>query len=318
MQILYNSVFLQHDTGLHPENRKRLETCGDLQESTIENGEQYLPLFHTQNYVDRVKEASREGLHLDVDTVASAGSYEAAIYAVGATVMASRTGDFALVRPPGHHAYPSRSSGFCLFNNIAIAAQKLVLEGKSVLILDIDGHLGDGTFHFFYPSDQVLYCSLHQSPAFPGGGAAGEIGTGQGKGFTINIPLPPGSGDDIYMRALQKVLPIAEQFDPDVVAVSAGFDAHQYDLLLDLRLSATTYYHLGRFLRSSFENIFATLEGGYNIQVFPKCLFNFIDGINGEEMRFEEQRTDSRILAIEEFELRMSELNSALSPFWTL
>ncbi|RKY72348.1 MAG: histone deacetylase family protein, partial [Candidatus Latescibacterota bacterium] len=126
---------------MHPENRKRLEECGDLPETAIENGEKYLTLFHTPEYIDRVKKACKEGIHLDVDTVTSERSYEAAIYAVGATVMASRTNDFALVRPPGHHAYPSKSSGFCIFNNIAIATQKLVSEGKKVLIFDFDAHL---------------------------------------------------------------------------------------------------------------------------------------------------------------------------------
>jgi acetoin utilization deacetylase AcuC-like enzyme len=199
MEILYNSIFLEHDTGMHPENRKRLEACGDLPETTIENGEKYLTLVHTQDYIDRVKEACKEGLHLDADTVTSRRSYEAAVYAVGATVMASRTNDFALVRPPGHHAYPSRSSGFCIFNNIAIATQKLVSEGKKVLILDFDAHLGDGTVHFFYNSNQVLYCSLHQVPAFPGGGTADEIGEGEGKGYTVNVPLPPEAvGEHIF------------------------------------------------------------------------------------------------------------------------
>ena len=318
MKILYNSIFLEHDTGMHPENRKRLEECGDLPETAIENGEKYLTLFHTPEYIDRVKKACKEGIHLDVDTMTSERSYEAAIYAVGATVMASRTNDFALVRPPGHHAYPSKSSGFCIFNNIAIATQKLVSEGKKVLIFDFDAHLGDGTVKFFYDSDQVLYWSLHQFPAFPGGGYADEIGEGKGKGYTINVPLPPGSGDEIYINAVDRFMPLAEQFDPDVVAVSAGFDAHQYDLLLDLRISLNTYYRLGKLLGSKFENVFATLEGGYNVQFFPRCLFNFIDGINGEEMRFKEQTTDSRIIAIDEFELRMYELEKALSPYWNL
>ncbi|MCK5282423.1 MAG: histone deacetylase [Nanoarchaeota archaeon] len=303
---------------MHPENKKRLESCGSLGETKIENGEKYLELVHTKEYIAQVKEACKKGGHLDRDTTVSEKSYEAATYAVGATVMASQQDGFALVRPPGHHAYPSKSSGFCIFNNIAIAAQKLVNEGKKVMIFDFDAHLGDGTEKFFYNSDKVLYWSLHQFPAFPGGGNVNEIGEGKGKGYTINVPLPPGSGDEIYMNAVQRFMPIAEQFKPDIVAVSAGFDAHQHDLLLDLRLSMNTYYKLGKLLSGKFRNVFAALEGGYNIETFPKCLFNFIDGINKKEMRFKERTTDSRIIAIDEFEARAYMLEKNLSEFWKL
>ncbi|MBK8969047.1 MAG: hypothetical protein IPM36_20710 [Lewinellaceae bacterium] len=135
--------------------------------------------------------------------------------AVGATVLAMERGDFALVRPPGHHAYRAEAHGFCLFNNIAIAAQKAVDAGKRVLILDFDGHLGDGTMDIFYRSDQVLYWSLHQYPAYPGNGSPIEIGAGAGLGFTINCPLPAGSGDDIFRHAVEYMLPAAgEQFQP--------------------------------------------------------------------------------------------------------
>lgn len=318
MKIIYNRIFLEHDTGMHPENKKRLEACGDLPETEIENGEKYLELFHTKEYIQRVKDACSREEHLDADTPTSKRTYDVAVHAVGATVMASKTSDFALVRPPGHHAHPDHSSGFCIFNNIGIATQRLVNEGKRVLIFDFDAHLGDGTGRFFYNTDKVLYWSLHQFPAFPGGGNVNEIGIDGGVGHTINVPLPAGSGDDIFMDAVNMFLPAAEQFKPDVVAVSAGFDAHQHDLLLELRLSTNTYYKLGRMLREKFKNVFATLEGGYNVEVFPKCLFNFIAGINGEEMRFTEQATDSRMVAIQEFEDRAYRLRKNLSKFWKL
>jgi len=301
---------------MHPENKKRLEACGDLPEEEIENGERYLELFHTREYIQRVKDACAQEEHLDPDTVTSKRTYEVAVHAVGATVMASRSNDFALVRPPGHHAHPDHSSGFCIFNNIGIATQRLVNEGKRVLIFDFDAHMGDGTGRFFYNTDKVLYWSLHQFPAFPGRGNVNEIGMDGGVGHTINVPLPPGSGDDIFMDAVNMFLPAAEQFNPDVVAVSAGFDAHQYDLLLELRLSMNTYYKLGRMLRDKFKDVFATLEGGYNVEVFPKCLFNFIDGVNGKEMRFQEQATDSRMVAHQEFEDRAYRLRKNLSKFW--
>lgn len=318
MELIYNKIFLEHDTGMHPENRKRLESLGDIKETKIDNAEKFLGLVHSKEYIEKVKSACKKGGHLDQDTVVSEKSYDVAVHAVGATMTASKTNGFALVRPPGHHAHSDKSRGFCVFNNIAIAAKKLADEGKKVLIFDFDGHLGDGTVKFFYESDKVLYWSLHQFPAFPGGGNVYEIGEGRGRGYTINVPLPPGSGDDIFMQAIERTLPVAEQFNPDVVAVSAGFDAHQYDLLLDLRLSATAFYKTGKMLKEKFKNVFATLEGGYNIEMLPKCLYNFLNGINGKDIYFKERSTDSRIIAIDEFDARMFMLEKNLKEFWKI
>ncbi|OPX27022.1 MAG: acetylpolyamine amidohydrolase [Candidatus Cloacimonas sp. 4484_140] len=301
---------------MHPENKKRLTSLGDLPVTEIENGEKYLTLVHTPEYIHRVEKSCMIGGHIDNDTIVSPGSYKAATYAVGATIMASETGDFALTRPPGHHAHVDKSSGFCLFNNIAIATQYHANKGKRVLIFDFDGHLGDGTVKFFNSSDRVLYWSLHQYPAFPGGGDANEIGAGKGEGFTINVPLPPGSGDEIFMDAVETFLPIAREFNPDIVAVSAGFDSHQYDLLLGLRLTLSTYYKIGKLLSENFDNVFATLEGGYNIEMFPKCLYNFLDGINNNKMQFHERETDSMIQTHYEYEGRKALALQALSKHW--
>jgi acetoin utilization deacetylase AcuC-like enzyme len=237
-----------------------------------------------------------------MDTAVSEKSFEAAIHAVTATIMASKTNDFALVRPPGHHSHPSSSGGFCIFNNIALAAKKLVDEGKKVFILDFDGHLGDGTEKFFYNSNKVLYWSLHQSPAFPGGGAIDEIGGGEGKSYTINVPMPPGSGDDILLKSINRFIPLAKKFKPDVVGVSAGFDGHHADPLLSLNFSMNAYYEIGKTLRQNFKNIFATLEGGYNTNFLPKCIHNFIAGINGEDIKFKEESTksDAEIIKVHE------------------
>lgn len=319
MDIIYNKIFLEHGTGNHPESIHRLTSFGDIKETDIPSGENYLELVHSRKYIDSVKDACKVGGYIDADTVVSTGSYKAAVYAVGAAVMASETNGFALVRPPGHHAFPAKSSGFCLFNNIAIASKRLVDMGKRVFILDFDGHLGDGTERYFYNSDKVLYWSLHQSHAFPGDGDVVEIGEGAGKGYTINIPLFAGTGDDIYMRAVTDFMTIAEQFKPDVVAVSAGFDGHQGDFLLDLRVSLGAYHKIGRILGERFDNVFAVLEGGYNTDFLSGGVYNFIAGINGQGLKFREKETESKISIIEQYDHYTAQhLKRLLSPYWSL
>lgn len=190
MKILYHPAVLGHETGDHPESMARMSHFTDLEElHEVPDGEPYMSLVHPQSYIDLIKHHAETGKPLDGDTQASVLSFRAAAAAVGITMMAMEQGDFALIRPPGHHAFADEAHGFCLFNNIAIAAQKAVNEGKKVLILDFDGHLGDGTMDIFYESDQVLFWSLHQYPAYPGNGYANEIGEGKGKYYTMNVPL---------------------------------------------------------------------------------------------------------------------------------
>jgi acetoin utilization deacetylase AcuC-like enzyme len=318
MEIIYNDVFKKHDTGMHPENKKRLEAFGELPQTEISFDESALSIIHHADYIELVKESSLKGISLDGDTHTSPGSYEAAVKAVNATILASNTQGFAMVRPPGHHAYADRASGFCLFNNVAIAAQYHANQGKKVLIFDFDGHLGDGTSHIFYDSDKVMYWSIHQFPAFPGHGQVKEVGSGKGEGFTVNVPLPPRSGDDIYMDALKYSLPIAKEFDPDIVAVSAGFDSHQYDLLLDLRLTADVFHNTGKILSANFKNVFATLEGGYNVEELPKCVTNFLNGINNKKKIYSERHTDSDIKVWNDYELRIDHLLSTMKKYWNI
>lgn len=316
MKILYDPVFLEHETGTHPENKKRLLAFENLPITNIPSAETYLPLYHTKEYIERVRRACTKNEYLDPDTIASPGTYNAAVHAVGAAVVASDSHDFALVRPPGHHAHPDHSSGFCVFNNIAIAVQNLVNEGKRVMIFDVDGHLGDGTEQFFYKTNKVLYWSIHEENVFPGGGSVEEIGEGEGKGYTINIPLPPGSGDDAFLAGYDAVLPIAKQFAPDVLAVSAGFDGFHADPLLHLRYSLGLYFEIGKRLNGAFPSIFAVLEGGYNTEFLPKMVENFIAGVNGAPQPHAELATDSPILVLETLEDRLRNLKAALAPYW--
>jgi acetoin utilization deacetylase AcuC-like enzyme len=320
VQLLYNPQVLGHQTGTHPENRQRIAAFGDLTpEPQPLDGEPFLSLVHSPAYIDLVRQHCAQSLPLDGDTLTTPTSFTAATAAVGATIQAMERGDFALVRPPGHHAYREQARGFCLFNNIAIAAQKAVNEGKRVLILDFDGHLGDGTMDIFYHSDQVLFWSLHQWPAYPGNGAAVEIGAGPGKGYTINVPLPAGSGDDIFLHAVAYFWSAALQFNPDVVAISAGFDAHQFDPLLQLRATGNFYYKIGAMLRETFPGkVFASLEGGYNTEELVHGVRNFLAGFNAQPMPYPETGTTSGLRLWETYELHLNLAAGLLSAHWKL
>ncbi len=318
MEFIFSSDCLLHDTGSHPECAERLDAFRGLPNTTTPPGESFLKLVHTSDHIEKIKQSCTLSIPVDNDTLTCPNSYLAACAAVGASITAANTGGFALVRPPGHHAYPQRASGFCLFNNIAIATHHLINEGKKVFILDIDGHLGDGTSHIFYQDPRVLYCSLHQFPAFPGNGWVDEVGSGPGQGFTVNIPMPPGAADDIYWKGLDFILPLARQFDPDVVAISAGFDAQQLDPLLQLRLSLDCYYQSGQWLRNHFKEVFAILEGGYNLDILPKAIHQFRDGFNGTPQKYPENTTTSNTEVTAIFDRNLSQLHKILKPYWPI
>lgn len=278
MKVLFNSKFLKHNSYSNSEGSYRIEKFAEKYENSDVNGEEFITLVHTNEYKQKIKQSC-----LNNDTLAevslSPESYEAAVSAVGLTVEASKHGDFAVVRPPGHHAGRERAAGFCFFNNIAIATQRLVNEGKRVFIFDFDGHHGDGTQSIFYDSDQVLFCSIHQLWAYPYTGFPEERGEGKGKGTTLNLPLISGAGDMEFYGQLNKAISAGKEFKPDVVAVSAGFDAYVDDSILSLKYSLKGYYECGLRLRRAFPNIFAVLEGGYHSDVMD-CVEAFIEGVN--------------------------------------
>lgn len=318
MELIFSSDCLLHNTGGHPESIERLDAFRDLANNVAPPGEQFLKLVHTSEHVEKVRQSCMQSIPLDNDTLTSPKSYLAACAAVGASITAATSGGFALVRPPGHHAYADRASGFCLFNNIAIAVRFMTDQGKKVFILDIDGHLGDGTSSVFYDNPKVLYCSLHQYPAFPGTGWVDEIGSDRGQGFTINIPMPPASGDDVFWNGLEYVLPIARAFDPEIVAVSAGFDAHQLDPLLQLKLSLGCYHQCGAWLRSNFDKVFAVLEGGYNLNILPKAIYQFVDGFNGKTPKYLEDPTTSDPSVRTAFNRNLNQLHHILKDYWPI
>jgi acetoin utilization deacetylase AcuC-like enzyme len=211
-------------------------------------------------------------------TPASATSYEAALLAAGGAIQAAATGGFAVVRPPGHHALAERAMGFCLFNNVAVAARAAQAEQglERVAIVDWDVHHGNGTQAIFWDDPTVLYVSLHQWPFYPGTGGPEEQNE-----TTVNVPLPGGLGDDGYVSAFEEIVePAVLGFEPDLLLVSAGFDAHAQDPLAWMEVSASGFRELARRCRGLAPRVAAVLEGGYNLETLPGLVLATLDGFS--------------------------------------
>jgi len=240
-----------------------------------------LRAVHPATYVDEVRFMSeRGGGAFDPDTIASEGTYEAALHAAGGAValVEALVGGVASVgfcglRPPGHHAEPREAMGFCFFNNIAVAAQHALnaLGLERVFVLDWDVHHGNGTNDVFHASPQVLFASIHQYPWYPGTGPLTDVGSGDGEGYSINLPVPSGAGEDVWLSLVEHVvMPAARAFEPQLVLISAGFDAHRDDPLGMCMLEASSFASMAVWMRSLADSlgvpVGAMLEGGYDLR----------------------------------------------------
>jgi len=305
---VYDPVYLKHETGSHPENAKRLEAVmahleetGRLEQLTPVNPRpattEELNYVHQASYVSHIKDAALEGFGwLDADTIMSPDSYDAALYAAGGVIEATDAvisgkvnSAFALVRPPGHHATATAAMGFCLFNNIAIAARHALKKHKieKVAIIDFDVHHGNGTQEAFDSDPQVLYISTHQYPHYPGSGTIYETGSGAAQGSKVNIPLPAGSGDDEYRQVFEQIIvPATKRFRPELILVSAGYDPHWADHLAMMEVSTTGFAGMVRTIKELAdefcdEKLVFTLEGGYNLKALAASVKATFDVLLG-------------------------------------
>jgi acetoin utilization deacetylase AcuC-like enzyme len=269
-----------HRTGDHPENGRRLEVLLDAagewiaaEPATAEDVER----CHARDYIELIRSLAGP-TYLDINTVADETTYEAALLAAGAAIEATRRGGLALGRPPGHHAMAHHHAGFCIFNNIAVAARRAQADGAAkVAIVDWDVHHGDGTQAIFRDDPTVLTISMHQyGDIYPGTGGPDE----QGENL-VNIPLPAGSGDDDYLRAFAEIVePAVEAFEPDLVLVAAGFDAHVEERLYMTAMNVTNegFRELARRSAALAPRFAAVLEGGYTLSMLPGALSSALDG----------------------------------------
>jgi acetoin utilization deacetylase AcuC-like enzyme len=332
--VVSDPLFMNHDTGgYHPEAPMRVQYIHTLFSPNdpdiaiidpVKAKVEDIMLNHERFLIDQVKRSciANRYVDLDPDTVCSEDSYEVALYAAGSLInlvelalKGEIDAGFASVRPPGHHATPSESMGFCLFNNVAIAAKKAIqaFGVQRVMIIDFDVHHGNGTQDSFYQSKDVLYFSSHQYPFYPGTGRVKETGARGGQGYTINCPLRGGTQDSELVALYRSVLvPVILAFNPGLILVSAGFDAHAMDPIGDMEISSSGFGALAGLIRDAAVEINApvvySLEGGYNLDALRDSVKAVIDVMKGDSAPRIEERLTSEI----------DEIIKIHSRFWSL
>ena len=285
-----------------------------------------LLLVHDGSYLDEIAALAGKPAMLDADTFMSPESRDVALLAAGAAVQAaehaldSKEPAFALVRPPGHHAERDRAMGFCLFNNIAVAAAAMRRRGlERIAIVDIDVHHGNGTQAMFYGTRQVLYVSTHQYPFYPGTGPVTETGHADGLGFTVNVPMEAGATDADYLHVHRAIVsPILDQYEPQLTLISAGYDAHEHDPLASMRMTTSGYAAVVASLRDQASRhgpLALVTEGGYELRALADCLtasFAVVDGAPPPSLEVDLTVAQPRA------ERAIAAAAAALRPFWQL
>lgn len=335
--LVDDPLFLAHHAaGSHPERPERLHAMrravdraanvlklAALAQHDATSDE--LARVHTDNYIDLLGRSAGDWGQLDADTYLSPQSVAAARRAAGGAVALAQAlcsgranCGVALLRPPGHHARPDSAMGFCLLNNVALAAAHArALGAERVLVLDWDVHHGNGTQEAFYDDPSVLFISLHQSPYYPGSGSELEAGDGEGRGFTVNLPLVAGAGNAVYFAAFERiVLPIVAQYRPTLTLISAGFDAHERDPLGGMQLTDAAYFRLARELMRTLgpdAPVGVVTEGGYDLAALEGSLWSTLQALGGAELPVS---PEVELTAAQDREIRRLEI--AAGAYWRL
>lgn len=340
--IVYHEDYNKYDLGVdHPlVGDKPGKTMALLKEKSIlDKVEVFTPKkatetdllrVHSKSYVNRIKELSRTGGMLSLDTPAPIGIYEYASLATGGTILAGEKlfdGYQCMVNPLAgfHHASREFSSGFCFFNDIAVVIEHLREKHKvkKFLVIDLDVHHANGTQDIYYSDPTVLKISLHQDgrTLYPGTGSMEKIGEGTGEGFTVNLPLPPETGSTSFIKAFDEIVPgLTKQFDPEIIIYQSGVDTHHADPLADLNLTCQTYYHLAKKMMSlsssTCEKLLVLFGGGYNSVASVQSYYNIMCGLIGRKNYIKEKEiADTKV---EEVDGLVSELKSLLRSHWKL